>query len=399
MKNKNTALVVLGLVVVLVVGVCWWQRASLVPGELVVPPPEVTKVTVGAVLPLTGGASFLGEEERKGIEAMREVLQTDELAIEVVYADSANDASTGLSAFLKLTNVDQVAGAVITHSGVNGPISEYISGQKDAQKEMPLPIGTIVASTKITRNNDIFLRVYPSGRDEAAAMASYAIDTLDLSRVAIAYQNDDYGLDGNEQFTASFQEAGRAIVFADAFDKGITDQRALVTKLLAVEPDGVYVLGNTPAYATVIRQLDEAGFEGSLLSGSAMDVGSLRTAVGDPALEGLVYTSTFSESDSVAIEEDYVAYKAALANEGTTPNMLNIYAGVSFQIMVDVLTQDGIEDTVTATAKAGATTFDTVLGPISFNDNRDALLPVFVKRVADSNAANDELLAVVQTGL
>ncbi len=163
MKNKNTALVVLGLVVVLVVGVCWWQRASLVPGELVVPPPEVTKVTVGAVLPLTGGASFLGEEERKGIEAMREVLQTDELAIEVVYADSANDASTGLSAFLKLTNVDQVAGAVITHSGVNGPISEYISGQKDAQKEMPLPIGTIVASTKITRNNDIFLRVGGNG--------------------------------------------------------------------------------------------------------------------------------------------------------------------------------------------------------------------------------------------
>lgn len=357
--------------------------------------PSEKPLVIGAILPLTGKTAFLGEEERKGIEAAKALLHDKGISTEVVYEDSMNAAKQGLSAFQKLISSGDVDGIIITHSGVLGPISEYIASQGARGEQFPPIIGTIVASTKITRNNDVTLRCYPSGEDEAGAVAHYAIDALGLKTAAVVFQNDDYGLDGRAQFSKIFQSLNRKVVLSEALDSAMPDQRSLAAKVAAANPDGVYVIGNTPAYATSIRQIREAGYKGVILSGSAVDVVSLRKAIGNESISGSIFSSTFMESEALTKTGTYLALKAALASQGATPNMLTIYSAVSLQVLAELLAR---APAVPLSAQLGSlqtTSFDTALGTVRFDKNRDAILPLFLKKAVGVDPEADILLKAI----
>jgi branched-chain amino acid transport system substrate-binding protein len=348
---------------------------------------------IGAILPLTGQAAFLGQEEIKGLEAARALIESQGKQIILKFEDSANAAKQGLSAFQKLTSVGNVDGIIVTHSGVNGPISDYVASLPEQDQELlPTIIGTIVAATKITRNNNVFLRCYPSGLDEARAIAEYVSQKESLRNIAIAYQNDDYGLDGEATFTKLVQDHARRIVLSEGFDKNVPDQRTLAAKIAAQQPDGVYVVGNTPAYASVIRQLRETGYRGQILSGSAVDVGSLRKAMGDSVVRGIVYSSTFVETEEIAATPDFTFFSDRLTEKDTKPNMLNVYSAVSLQTLVTLLQKEGDRSTTELVRLSTNMPFSTILGSIRFDENRDARLPLFVKRAGGLDPATDTLL-------
>ena len=354
-------------------------------------------IRIGAILPLTGKTAFLGEEEKKGLEAAKKMLATRGHNIEILYEDSKNEAKFGISAYLKLSSVNDVKGIIIAHSGVNGPISEYIASDANARNSGPIPVGTIVASTKITSNNDVYIRCYPSGRDEGRVMARHARESMGITTAAILYQNDDYGVDGDSEFSLAFSAAGGKIVFSDAFGKDESDHRPLLSKAIADSPEAIYVVGNTPSFSGVIRQLREIGYNGKILSGSAMEVGKLREVMGDDAVTDITYTGTFSPVASLTKTQEYRKFASALSDLGTKPSMLSVYPAVSLQVLVSILTQSGNGNVQQIVAKVTRQKFSTLLGSIQFNKKRDAILPIFIKRSRSIAPAQDEILGVVQS--
>jgi branched-chain amino acid transport system substrate-binding protein len=350
-------------------------------------------VRVGAILPLTGPAAFLGEMEKKGIEAAKQLLEAEKgVRIEIQYEDSKNEAKSAIAGFVKLTSVDKPDVVLATHSGVCGPLSEYISNQQGATG--PLLVCTIVASTKITENNSQVVRVYPSGRDEALAMASYAYDKLGSRRAAIIYQNDDYGLDGLQQFTATFKEKGGEVVRSESFEKTATDHKSLVAKVMDSQPDSIYIVGNTPAYALVFKQLMEAGYQGNKFSGSALDVGKFRKIAGESSVSETVYTSVFAVSARVSESLRFQQFSDYLSTQGAKPGLLTVYPAVSFEMIVDSVI-DGVHHAATdLVRKMVDSQHDTIIGNIGFDENRNAKLDIYLRRVKNIDLKDDVLLEV-----
>lgn len=354
---------------------------------------QTEAIRVGAILPLTGPAAFLGEEERKGLEAMRTLLEAEiGRPVQILYEDSQNESKLAINAYSKLSQVDRVPAVIVTHSGVAGPISEFVS-TTGASGEQPLILATIVASTKITKNNSVVYRVYPSGADEAAAIARYAFAELKIARPAIFYQNDDYGLDALSHFTALAASNGSAVLASEPFAKDAVDHRSTIEKILAKTPDSVYVVGNTPAFASAVRQLREAGFTGVLLSGSGLEVGKIRQAAG-PALIGTVYTAAFTISPTMETSAVFAAYSKALSQSGTQPNMLNVYPAVCLDIAVQAMRQPQNVIGAALGVQISSRDHKSLLGTISFDESRNARLPVFVRKAVDVDPAKDQLLAV-----
>jgi len=351
-------------------------------------------VRIGAILPLTGNAAFLGQEERKGIEAISELLSEQGIQLDIRYEDSRNSAREGIAAYQKLSTFDKVDGIIVAHSGVCAPISEFLSSQGVGQKDYPLTIGTIVASKEITKNNNIFIRAYPSGLDEARAMAIYAGKKLAIPSAAILYQNDDYGLDGRDGFSLESSSFNIKVFRSVPFSKDSSDQRPVVAQAIEGNPSGLYLVGNTPAFAACVRLLREAGYKGYILAAGGMSAEALRQAAGPDAVKNVVFSSTFTEDESLLSLQHYQNFLAKLKDLETTPNLMNVYAGISVEILVDLLKSMPGAKAAEQAQNAVGRVFSTVLGKIEIDSERDAICPVAIKKIHSTSVKNDELLMV-----
>lgn len=93
--------------------------------------------------------------------------------------------------------------------------------------------------------------VYPLYYIEAKALCNYAVDILGKKRVAIAYQNDDYGKNGLEGARKELAKFGLDLVAAVPVEKADTDMKPHVMALKKAEADMV-LLWVTPVHAVKI---------------------------------------------------------------------------------------------------------------------------------------------------
>ncbi len=335
---------------------------------------------VGAILPLTGDASFLGEAEKKGIElALNEIKDLPGIdGIEIFYEDSRNEAKHSISAINKLINIHNVDAVIATHSGVCGPISDYIS--KEDQNKLPIIIGTIVASTKITSNNEVFFRLYPSGKQEAIPMANFAKNKLDLNKVCIYYQNDDYGIDGFQNFNQEFEGLGGSITWSNAFDKKTRDHKNALSKIDFNNIDGIYIIGNTPAFALVFKQLSELGFKKTIMTGSSIMVPSLRKLASE-GINGTYFSSTLFDipsSDHPNITKQFL--EKFKEKYGNSPSFLEAFTYSSIKLIYEALINSKKSNIDLKENMKNLKEISTPIGLIGFSGSQEANLPIAIQR-------------------
>lgn len=93
--------------------------------------------------------------------------------------------------------------------------------------------------------------VYPLYVIEAKALCRYAVKNLGLKRIAIAYQNDDYGKYGLKGAEKELAKYGMKLVAKVPVEKADTDMRPHVMKLRKSKADAV-LLWVTPIHAVRI---------------------------------------------------------------------------------------------------------------------------------------------------
>lgn len=348
--------------------------------------PEIIKI--GAILPLTGKASFLGEEEKKGIDLALEEIKRDivdkklNFDVKIIYEDSQNQGKEAINAFNKLYNIDKIDAAVITHSGVCGPISEYISNLE--QKKLPLLIGTIVASTKITQNNKVFFRLYPSGAQEAIPMAKNAFNELTLKKIAIFYQNDDYGLDGLNNFKKAFSKLGGVIEISQAFNKDARDHKNVLKTIFAKDVQAIYVIGNTPAYALAIKQAKELQFDGIVMTGSAIMVPKLKELASE-GIKNIYYSSTLFDVPAENRTPEIKEYIKKFSNKfKTKPSFLSVFTYTGMKLIFQGILDSKQKNMSLLNAVKTIHDFKSPIGVISFDGGQEANLKIAIQKIDES---------------
>lgn len=254
---------------------------------IVLRPASDKTLRFGATLPLTGDAAIWGKNTQEGVDLAVEEINAQGgvlgQRITIIYEDTRAMPKDGVSAFQKLASVDRVP-AIIDDS----VSSVTLAMAPLANQSKVVVLATGATAPAISSAGPFIFRIWNSDAYEGEVMADHAYNKMGIRRVAVLYINNDYGTGLRDVFTKTFPQRGGAVTVAESFEQNATDFRTQLTKIKAVNPDGLYLVGYPKEIPVALLQARELGVQCKLLGTVAMLDPQLVAAAGNAA-EGLVF--------------------------------------------------------------------------------------------------------------
>jgi branched-chain amino acid transport system substrate-binding protein len=234
-------------------------------------------------------------------------------------------------------------------------------GSESGEPEKYYPSGT--------RN---YARVVTSDDVQGQIDAAYMKDKLGVTKVFILDDKDAYGKGVADAFESAAKDLGLAVAGHEGWDANAQNYKALMTKIKSTGADGIFIGGISC-------------FNGGQLVKDKVAVVGDNEAVPTIASDGFVQVSLFDEAGAENVEGMYGSaptlnpddlpgagkeFNAKVEAQFGAPEVYTAYAVAALQMMLAALEKsDGTREGVTA-ALAGASA-DTVVGPITFDENGD----------------------------
>jgi branched-chain amino acid transport system substrate-binding protein len=220
-----------------------------------------------------------------------------------------------------------------------------------------------------TRN---YARVVTSDDVQGQIDATYMKDKLGVTKVFILDDKDAYGKGVADAFEQAAKDIGLEVAGHEGWDANAQNYKALMTSVKSSGADGIFIGGISC-------------FNGGQLVKDKVAVVGDNEAVPTVVSDGFVQVSLFDEAGAENVEGMYGSaptlnpddlpgagkeFNAKVEEQFGAPEVYTAYAVAALQMMLAALeASDGTREGVTA-ALAGATA-DTVVGPITFDENGD----------------------------
>ena len=234
-------------------------------------------------------------------------------------------------------------------------------GSESGEPEKYYPTGT--------RN---YARVVTSDDVQGQIDAAYMKDKLGVTKVFILDDKDAYGKGVADAFEAAAKDIGLAVAGHEGWDANAQNYKALMTSVKSSGADGIFIGGISC-------------FNGGQLVKDKVSVVGDNKAVPTVVSDGFVQVSLFDEAGAENVEGMYGSaptlnpddlpgagkeFNAKVEEQFGKPEVYTAYAVAALQMMLAALEKsDGTREGVTG-ALAGASA-DTVVGPITFDENGD----------------------------
>jgi len=212
---------------------------------------------VGAVLSVTGPASFLGAPEARTLEMLVQDLNAqggvDGRRIELVVKDTGGDPAKAVSFAKQLIEEDRVFAIV-------GPAT---SGETIAVKAIAEQAGTLLLSCAAAEVivNPVLPHVFKVAPKDsfAAEMIFRRMEKMGVKRIGFLSSNTGFGKAGKEQVEKLAPGHGIEIAVSEVYDKAATDLTAEVTKVKAAGVQAILNWSIEPAQSIVIKNARQIG--------------------------------------------------------------------------------------------------------------------------------------------
>jgi branched-chain amino acid transport system substrate-binding protein len=223
---------------------------------------QTIKIAVAA--PFTGPAASYGENIKSGVETKVEELNAaggiDGVRVEAVYFDELCDPKEAATVAPRITRDRGIVGVVghVCSSAHLAALPTYV------RAGIPVISPTATNVTIGDQNADRAGRVW-SFRNvylddyQGYFLAHYVKEVLGLSRIAVFYENNDYGIGLKDAFVKEAGNIGLAIVGTEGYVKGATDFTPQLTRLRGGNPDGLFISGYYNEGALIASQAANLG--------------------------------------------------------------------------------------------------------------------------------------------
>ncbi|MBR9981819.1 MAG: ABC transporter substrate-binding protein [Desulfatitalea sp.] len=223
-------------------------------------------VKIGVAAPFTGPAASYGENIKSGVETKVAELNAaggiNGMPVEAVYFDELCDPKEAAT----------VAPRIVRDRAIVGVVGHVCSSAHLAALPTYVRVGIPVISptaTNVTigdQNADRAGRVW-SFRNvylddyQGQFLARYAKEVLGLARIAVFYENNDYGIGLKDAFLKEAAAVGLAVVGSEGYVKGASDFTPQLTKLRGGNPDGLFISGYYNEGALIAAQAANLGMK------------------------------------------------------------------------------------------------------------------------------------------
>ena len=272
---------VLSSVITVVISFC--LVAGFTPASIA----KAEDIKVGAILAVTGGASFLGGPEARTLEMMVEEINAkggiNGNKIDLIIKDSGANPEKAISFAKQLIEEDKVFAII-------GPST---SGEtmkiKNIAEEAQMILISCAAAEVIVNPVAKYVFKTPQKDSDAVKKIYGTMKDLGITKIAMLTGNTGFGNAGKGQLENIAPEFGIEILASEVYDKKATDLSAVVAKLMANKDiQAVVNWSIVPAQGILAKNMRQAGWDVPLFQSHGF--GNIKyVEVGGAAAEGIIF--------------------------------------------------------------------------------------------------------------
>ncbi len=245
-------------------------------------------IKIGAILSVTGPASFLGEPERNTalmmVEEINKAGGINGRKIELIVYDTQGDATKAVQAVNRLIKSDKVV-AIIGDSTTGNSMAVIPVVEK-----AEVPIISCAAGSKIT--DPVKKWVFKTAQNDSLAVMKIFEHMNDkkIKKIAIITVSDGFGASGREQLKLKAADFGIEIVLDETYGPKDTDMTAQLTKIRGSAAQAIVCWGTNPGPAVVARNVKQLGIKKPLFMSHGVSSKKFIELAGEGA-EGIILPS------------------------------------------------------------------------------------------------------------
>ena len=225
--------------------------------------------------------------------------------VQIIFEDSKNNPAVGVSALNRLIEMENTPVIISAMSSVSMALAPIVN-------KAGVVLFADVGHPLITQTGPWVFRNFPTTVTEASVMAKFILKE-DIRKVGILFINDEWGNSLKEELLKSLSERV-AITFVSPFEKDGRDFKSLLTKLMATNPQAVYLGGYGPALGILVKQLRNIGFQGKILASMGLANLDALSAAGEAA-EGAICTAPAFDPSNSAVKDFVEKYRSKFGKD------------------------------------------------------------------------------------
>lgn len=263
------------------------------------------KIEIGMVMSLTGPAGAYGQAGAKAAQMAIDDVNAaakgkDVCALSTDIRDSQSQGTVAVDQATQLVNIGHaplIIGGII--SSVTIPILTSVTGPAGVVQISPASSSpTLTQLGQDGKTGGRFFRTITSDALQGTAAAKYAVDQ-GLTKLAIIYVNNDFGVNMLKEFKAEYEKMGGTITSATPYNEKQASYSAEATAAMKGDPEGLYLISYPVDGATIARAWLSNGGAQKFLLNDGMNAEEFIKAVGPKYLEHAYGTSSGTdETDS-----------------------------------------------------------------------------------------------------
>src|SRR5271155_5382206 len=324
------------------------------------------QIKIGVAGPITGANAAFGAQLSQGVnQAAEDINKAGGILgqkIEVEVGDDVSDPKQGVSVANKF--VGDGVKFVVGHfnSGVTMPASDVYA------ENGVLFITPSATNPKIT-DRKLWDAFRTCGRDDQQGMvwAELARDKLKGKKIAVIHDKTTYGKGLADAALDNMHKFGVNEVLYEGVNTGEKDYSAIVSKIKESGADYLMWGGLHTEGGLIVRQMRDQGISTVMISGDGI-TDSEFAAIGGPGVEGTLMSFGPDPRRNPSAKDIVAEFKA----KNFDPEAYTLYAYAAVQIMKQAAEKaKSVDPKKVAEAMHSGMTFNTVIGPISYDKKGD----------------------------
>jgi len=363
------------------------------------------EIKIGHIVPYSGPASAYGAIGRAISAYFDKVNDEGGIGgrkIKFLTLDDGYNPAKTVEQARKLVEEEEV---LLLFQTLGTPPNTAIHKYMNAKKVPQLFVATGATQWGDPKNFPYTMGWQPNYQSEAKIYAGHLLDTKPNAKVAVLYQNDDYGKDYLKGFEDGLgAKAGTMIVSKISYE--VTDP-TVDSQVVSMKASGADVFFNitTPKFAAqAIKKAAEIGWKPvHYLNSVSSSVGAVLTPAGIDNSLGLISASYIKDPTDPQFQQgkewdDWVAWMKKYHPKGAMNDNFNVYGYSVAQTMMQVLKQAGdnlTRDNIMKQAASLDLTLPMLLPGVNIKTGPDDFYPIEREQLARFNGKTWELFGKV----
>lgn len=347
-----------------------------------------TEIKIGNIMPYSGPASayaLIGKTQAAYFKKVNEEGGINGRKINFISYDDGYSPPKAVEQARKLVESDEV---LLIFQPLGTPPNTAIQRYMNAKKVPQLFVAT--GATQFgedPKKSPWTMGWQPNYQSEGRIYAKYILEKHPQGKVAVLFQNDDYGKDLLKGLKDGFGDKAKSMIVAEApYEVSEPTVDSQIVKLKASGAD-VFVNVATPKFAAqAIRKVHELGWQPvHIVNNVSSSVGSVLKPAGFEAAKGVLSTAYHKDPTDPAWKDDagmkeWSAFMDKYFPEGDRTSSFTVYGYTVARTLEHVLKQAGDdltrENVMRQAASLKDVTLPTLLPGVRMNTSATDFFPI-----------------------